>query len=90
MLVLCVSTVIWYYQYDSINKVDGDFETTMFNDHTFFLKIILEHMESIAKELINAEDLSGLLLVFPMHCVHILEVSTGLVFNALAQGETAL
>ena len=33
-----------------------------------------EHYTEVVKEIPQPEELSGLMLIFPMHCVHILEV----------------
>ncbi|KAF6018280.1 C7orf62 [Bugula neritina] len=39
-------------------------------------KNIGEHFSNVVKEIPQPEDVSGLLLIFPMHCVHIVEGAT--------------
>jgi len=41
---------------------------------TDYVKIFAEHFSNVVKEIPQPEDVSGLLLIFPMHCVHIVEV----------------
>ncbi|XP_067933457.1 testis-expressed protein 47-like isoform X2 [Watersipora subatra] len=39
-------------------------------------KEVGDHYSSVVKNITQPEDVSGLLLIFPMHCVHILEGAT--------------